>query len=234
MNRHVSLPFSLLWAVVPLAVYAQSLSWPQPHLPEDAVLTSPGESMKINGVPTRILRFQTEASIEQVRQLFAASVRSLTAAPAAAVMRGRLTLGGRAGDFWETIQMSRVGSQTVGTWSVTPQFVPGAHQPVVRPPGFPESAQLLQSIDSYDAGKHSELMIGRDPAPIDGLAAQIDASLRSMGYAPTPLMKPHWNGSDQYVALYGKGREEMQVTLRAESGSTTVMVNRLTALETLQ
>jgi hypothetical protein len=214
---------------------ADPLKWPEPNIAPDAQLSNVGEHMAINGVPVHIYQFNSGLDPEQVVRYFRERVeRDASGAPQPDAQSGRVTVGGRAGDFWLTLQVRRERGGSSGTWSAAPRFVPNIAQPVRRPPGFPASATLVQQIDSFDRDKRSQMALGIDPAPVDGVAVRLESEMRSQGYAKQSMPRVSWPSSSEYVAVFGKGREEVVVSLLQESAGTAVIINRISALEELK
>jgi hypothetical protein len=223
----------LLVLLLPLAAVADGLAWPVLKVPAGAQLSSPGESMTINGMPVKIYRFESAHDAETLGRDFSRGVTQF-------VRRSQpgnagTTFGGRRGDFWLTLQVATLpNGHTRSTWSAAPRFVPNAQMKVSRPPGFPASAQLLQQVDSFDAGKSSQLAIGLDAAGVDSVAARFQQEMRDLGYTKQPFPPRNWSDDGQYSAVFANGREELVVSLRPERGGTSVVVNRISALERLE
>jgi hypothetical protein len=214
---------------------ASQLSWPTPSLPSDVSLAGVGDELTINGVPARIFTFTTRHSVDEVIEQFQAGIDSdFTRAKPLARQQQRIDVGGKRGDFWLALQLEQRGRETRGTWSATPRFIPDARQPVVRPAGFPHNARVLQQIDSFDAGKRSQMAVGIDPSPVDGVAQRLEDEMRGLGFNKQALPAINWPSPDRYVAVFSKGREEVWVTLQQQRTGTAVTVNRLSALEVLQ
>jgi hypothetical protein len=220
-----------LWCVL---VPAEARDWPMPRVPAEGGLALVGESMQVNGMPMRIYQFTTRRDLDGVVDVFATGIQGNLQRKRLQGDAGPLTVAGRSGDYWLTMQLVATPNGTRGTWSATPQFEQGAQQRISRPPGFPASAHLLQQVDSLDAGKRSQLVVGLDRASIDVVARQLELDLRTAGYSKQPFIERHWIDSNQYVAMYGRPREEVMVTLRRDPNGTAITMNRITALEVLE
>lgn len=211
------------------------LEWPAPYIAPDAHLSSVGDRISINGVPARIYRYTTMRKPDEVVRYFREHVeRDFNRAQPSAALPGQTAVAGRVGDFWVTLQLRQQAGQTVGTWSAIPQFVRDIRAEVQRPAGFPQSAKLIQQIDSFDADKRSQMAIGLDPSPVDGVAQRLAAELLDQGFTKQATPQTTWPSPSTYVALFRKGREEIFVTLAQETAGTSVMINRISALEELQ
>ena len=233
--KHAELLTTIVWLSLCATSLAGEYTWPQLRAPSDAVLSSPGESMAINGIPVRIYRFDTAADVATLTRMFAAGLQSgFTRRPPTSA-DPRTTLGGRVGDFWLTLQIASLpNGHSRATWSAAPRFMKNAQLQVVRPPGFPRDAQLLQQVDSFDDGKNSQLAVGLDRAAIDAVAARMQDDLRDLGYAKKPYPPRNWSADGQYSAVFGNGREELVVSLKPEGTGTAVVINRISALERLK
>jgi hypothetical protein len=208
--------------------------WPAPVLPQDAQLSLVGDSMEVNGMPVRIFQFETRASSKEVIDTFATSVQGSLRPSSLPGQPDARAFAGRRGNYWITLQLSQFEGGTKGVWSASPQFEPRALREIRRPIGFPERAQLLQQVDSFDSGKRSQLIIGLDLASIDAVAQEIEMTLRAAGFQKSPFIARSWTGADAYTAIFGRQREEVMVSLRRESNGTSIVMNRLTALEVMQ
>ncbi len=225
---------ALAFAANSLPAFAEEFAWPQPLLPAQVALESPGESMAVNGMPLKVYRFDTAATREAITRAFRAGIEGeLVRAPARAG-DPRTTLAGRSGGFWLTLQLAPAqDGRTIGTWSAAPRFIEGAQRKVTLPPGFPGSAQLLQHVDSFDDDKRSQMAIGLAQAPIDAVAADLELRVRELGFAKQPFPARNWSDAGEFAAVYSKSREELVVSLRRESSGTAVVINRITALDRL-
>jgi hypothetical protein len=213
---------------------AGELSWPKPLLPKDASAESPGESMAVNGMPLRIYRYDTATKPEILTRAFQSTIDGELVRGPARASDPRTTLAGRSGDFWVTLQLGASGTgRTIATWSAAPRFVAGAQRPVVRPPGFPEEAELYQHVDSFDGDRRSQMAIGMLRQPVDAAAANLQQTLRESGFTKQPFPSRNWSDDGAFSAVFQKGRDEIVVSLRPESGGTAMVVNRISGLERL-
>ena len=232
--RPAAFVIATLCATASLGQSTGELTWPDPYIAADARISSIGDRISINGVPARIYRFSSGRKPDEIVRYFREHVeRDFSRAQPSAVLPGQLAVAGRVGDFWVTLQVLSKGSQTMGTWSAIPQFMPNVREAVQRPAGFPQSAQLIQQVDSYDAGKRSQMAIGLDPGPVDGVAERLTTELLEQGFVKQTTPVSNWPSPDTYVGLFRKGREEIFVTLAQESAGTSLMINRVSALEEL-
>lgn len=230
-GRYIAAAFCLISS----SALAGDFEWPVPSVPRATSLESLGDDLKINGIPTRIFTFTTSAGVDQVLELFRKQVDSdLTEVPKQQLPAGTTRLGGREGDFWLALKVQQVGSGAKGTWSATPRFVPNMRQRVVMPAGFPSTAKLIQQIDSYDVGKRSQMAIGVDPSPVDGVARRLEEQLREQGFTKQALPASNWPAPDRYTAVFSRAREEIWIALQQQRSGTAVTVNRLSALDVLK
>ncbi len=213
---------------------ASPSEWPEPSLPAKVLLQNVGEHLSINGMPTRILQFSSALPVDEVIAAFRRHIqRDYTRQTGST--DGNYVVAGRIDDFWLTLQLqSTPDGGTRGTWSAAPRFRESAQQSVVRPPGFPVGATLIQQIDSFDADKNSQLAIGSDTASIHGVADRLESTLRDAGYKKDIWPKRSWVSEDRYAAVFTRAREQVVVTLVPQAAGTAIVINRITALETLQ
>jgi hypothetical protein len=235
---HLALPILVVGLAGVMSSVGQSAApgaWPEPWVAPDARLSSLGDHINIDGMPARIYRFTTEAKPDEVAAYFRAHIdRDFARAPASAALEGQTVVAGRMGDYWVTLQLQPQAGQSVGTWSAIPQFVPGVRQDARPPPGFPATAQLTRQIDSFDDGKRSQMAVGVDPGPVDGVALRLADALKAQGFIKQTTPQAAWPRPAVYMATFRKDREEVLVTLEQEARGTAIMINRISALEELQ
>ncbi len=214
---------------------AAQLRWPDPYIAPDVHLSSIGDHININGVPSRIYRFTTESKPDEVVRYFRAHVdRDFARAAPSAALEGQTAVAGRIGDYWVALQLRQQSGGTVGTWSAMPQFIPGVRQEVRLPTGFPASATVTQQIDSFDDDKSSQFAVGVDPGPVDGVAERLAGQMHDQGFVNQTTPQATWPRPNVYVATFRKDREEVLVTLQQEPQGTLMMINRISTLEELK
>ena len=180
------------------------------------------------------LPFNTTESIEDLTRVFRESLDGNFVRREGTATDPRLSLAGRAGGFWITLQLTPPeAGRTVATWSAAPRFIEGVKRRVVLPPGFPDDAKLLQHVDSYDDDKRSQMAIGRTLAPVDAAVARFLDRMKELGYTKQPFPSRNWNGSSEYSAVFANGREELVVSMQQEPQGTALVFNRISALERL-
>lgn len=228
------LAIALMLATIASPAFAQTFTWPKPLLPQDATLESPGESMTVNGMPLKIYRYETASKPDVLTRAFRSTIEGQLVRGPARDNDPRATLAGRSGGFWITLQLASTESgRTIATWSAAPRFIEGAQREVVRPPGFPDEAELYQHVDSFDEDRRSQMAIGMMRAPVDAVAMNLQQRLRELGFAKQPFPARNWSDDGAFAAVYSKSREEVVVSLRPEAGGTAMVVNRISALDRL-
>jgi hypothetical protein len=212
---------------------AATIDWPEPSLPAKVTLQSVGEHISINGMPVRIFQLSGSLSSEEMIAAFRRGIQRDYVSRIDTVA-GNYVVAGRIDDFWITLQLqSTHDGGTQGTWSASPRFRESVQQKVIRPPGFPPEATLVQQIDSFDVDKNSQLAIGSDPASIRGVADRLESNLRDAGFDKDVWPKRSWVTEDRYAAVFTRSREQLVVTLVRQGAGTAIVINRISALETL-
>jgi hypothetical protein len=233
MIARSSLIALMLMAVSTSSHCAATIAWPEPLLPSNVALQSVGEHLSINGMPVRIFEFSSSRAADELVAGFRTSIqRDYTRR--AGSNSGEYLVAGRSGDFWLTLQVKAVpGGGVRGTWSASPRFVENAQHEVAKPPGFPPEATLIQQIDSFDVDKNSQLAVGSEEASIRGVADRLESTLRASGFHKEVWPAHNWTGEDRYAAVFTRSREQVVVTLARQGAGTAIVINRITALETL-
>lgn len=225
-----------LWAAAQASFTYGATPWPQIPEPPRSQVQWVSDDMRINGVPMRVQRFESEASTQEVIAHYQAHWRvgpgpqsRLAVTPA-----GDDTLLGQPhGPFYLMVKLRRAdGGGSEGTLSVS--RVQGI-QARIDASGIPapgRGAQAVNVVESIDAGKRSKqvLWLGKDSA--SAMAASYHASLLRGGW--TLLQEQNALGGPQaaVVRMYGRGRQQMDVAIGTDAErQLTVMNTNLVAFD---
>jgi len=197
------------WAVEP---------WPEIPLPPKADVQWVAQSMRVNGVPTRVMQFQSRSSRAQIVDYYRAywtgayphkaSVQPLGDATVVGQMHGPYLMNVKVQDA------ARGGSH--GLISVARVLGSKAD----RDPGelpLIGGAQVISVVESDDPGKHSRELLIRAPQPPSSVAQFYEASLGNVGWRQLQGNDTPANpgGPTGRFMAFGRDGKEMQLSIVA-------------------
>jgi hypothetical protein len=191
--------------------------WPQVELPDGARADSIGDDMRLNGVPTRILRFSSAQEPAAVLDFFRG--RWGTRRVENSVGPHRL-LGRREGDYFITVRVQAHGRGTAGLVSVA-DLRAGSHARQ-RPAGVPLPADsvVLSDLESVDGARRARQLVVANAAGSPANAAFFESRLADKGLR---LQRREGSGARQTLWFDGEGREAMLVLSQQAKASHAVL-----------
>lgn len=215
--------------------------WPQIPEPPKSKVEWVSPDMRINGIPTQLLTFDSTVSLEEVVAYYQAhwdALDSRTPAPVGSNAKGAVvtrTPSGEAligrfhGVFYQTVRVKRAGlGGSKGTLSVA---LLGGQQAKMNTTGipFPQRARAIGVVESADAGRVSKnvhFLIAEDAERVksyylDRLPNQGWMLQQQLGSDRLP------DGSSGYMMVFQKEADQMDVVIAEKPGlpDTTFRVN---------
>lgn len=221
-NRSACLLFVMCAALASaLASAAGSTPWPEIPSPPHAKLEWVADSMRVNGVPMRVLRFTSSeprsAIVDYYRSYWSGGYPTKPSVRAA----GNETVVGQAhGPYYLTVEV-RDAPQGASQGLISVSQVAGAK--IERSPGelpVMPGAKVLQVVESNDPGRRSREVFVKNPqAPPSVMsyyrAALGDAGWQLVQYTDVPREAATAGGS---FAVFRRERSELQLSVAPASG----------------
>ena len=206
----------LLLVTTSARVWASAEPWPELPLPPKAEVQWVAQSMRVNGVPTRILQFQSRASRAEVADYYRAYWTGAYPHKAAVQPLGDATVVSQMhGPYLMTVKVedaARGGSR--GLISVASVL---GSKPDRDPGELPliGGAHVISVVESDDPGKHSREVLIRAPQPAASVAQFYAASLENTGWRQIQDNETARNpgGAAGRFLVFGRDGNEMQLSI---------------------
>ena len=221
-------------------------TWPSVALPGDAQAFSAGEELGVNGTPMRIRGFLSTRPTRDVAEWFRSSLGGT-------VVESRVgpkhILGQARGDFYVTVQLEQVAGGTRGLVATSDlktaveqheQTQADTQRWLLR---LPAGSRILSRIGSQDGARLASQLVYsngvgeerngevlRDVMREEGLRLEREAVGGSEGKAGDDGAP----AAGRVLFFKGGGKEATAVISRLPDGRTSVVLNTVTALETLR
>ncbi len=244
----------LLFATVALAgaarpALATSEPWPELPMPPRAQVQWVGDSMRINGIPTRILRFESSLSREEMVEFYRAHWAAAPDMPPPAVneVDGAIVVGQGHGPYFMTAKVrSRGRDGSEGLLSVARIKGSKAKLDAGEITLMPK-ASIISVVESDDPGRSSRQVVTIAPAAVDSVRRFYEAALKQRGWvfvqeggpqapatAAAAAKYPQLTKSGPtrgYFAVYQRSLEEFQLSVVPGANGHTVLVANLVKRE---
>jgi hypothetical protein len=230
MNRKttVALFLPLFFALSAIGSAVAGESWPEIPSPPKANVEWIGDSMRVNGVPTRVMQFNSRVSRGEVVEYYRAYWSGgYSTKPSITPMSGATVIGQRHGPFFMTVKVEDAdGGGSQGLISVAQ--VAGAK--VERNPGevpLMPGAQVYSVVESDDPGKHCRTVVILTPQSQSSVTQFYQASLSNAGWRQIQATEnPRTPGAlPGSFVVFARAGNEMQLSIVETSrgrGSTLV------------
>jgi len=234
------LPRVLLGAVLLVATAARTFAsepWPELPLPPRASVQWVGDSMRVNGVPMRIMQFQSSAAAHDIVEYYLAYwSRGYPAKPSVRPVGPATVVGQAHGPYFMTVKVrdaDRGGSDGL----IAVSRLLGTR--IERSPGalsLMQGAKVLQVVESNDPGKTSRQMVISNTLAPPAVAQYYLSWFQSEGWqlvqhTDTPRTA---RAPESSFMVFQRDREEALVSVVAAAGARgSVMVANLVTKDTV-
>lgn len=221
--------------------------WPEVPPPPRASVQWVGDSMRINGIPTRIQRFDSPVTREEVVEFYRAHW-TVAGQPKPAVndVDDAVVVGQAHGPYFMTLKVRRQGAGSEGILAV--QRVLG-HEMRLDPGEVTlmPNAKVVSVVESDDPGRTSRQVVAVNEASVESVRAFYDTTLRQRGWKFIQQGGPLASASSAYpattpqnvargwFAIYQRDLKELQVSIvpgSSTTGNRAVVVANLVARDT--
>lgn len=215
------------WAVEP---------WPEVPLPPKAHVQWVAQSMRVNGVPTRVMQFQSRAGRGEITEYYQAYWSGgYEHKPSVHALGEATVVGQMHGPYLMTLKVEDAARGTsVGLISVAQ--VIGSK--VDRDPGelpLMTGARVISVVESDDPGKHSRAVTIVSPQPASSAAQFYQASLVNAGWLQiqgNDLPRQPGAPAGSFI-VFARGESEMQLSIvSARNGRATTLLANLVTKDT--
>jgi len=238
--------FAALWLAVSAvaASAAPSPAWPELALPDHAQTFDVGEQLGFNGVPMRIRGFISDQPPQRVAEWFR---RSLGEPLVESTLGAKQILGRPQGEFYLTVQLEAAGRGTRGIVAASHVKAALAHRDETRRfaqqwrDRLPAGSRVLSQTSSEDNGRVSSQLVFANGLPPQLNRDRLEATLRDDGLmlerdteAGDAARMPIATAGSRLLLFKGPAKEATAVITRLQDGRTAVVLNTVTAMETIR
>lgn len=211
--------------------------WPEIPKPPKAQTQWIAQSMRVNGVPTRVFQFQSEASRQEVVEFYRAYwTGGYEHAPSVHPFGDATVVGQKHGPYLLTVKVMD-GEKGTSRGIISEAQVVGSK--IDRSPGLVPlmpGAQVTQVVESDDPGKHSrQVVIVTTQAPVTVgryyQASFLKAGWRQIQGAASPAALGRQSAGTFFT--FSRGPSEMQMSIaKVATGQGTVVLANLVTKDT--
>jgi len=187
-------------------------------------------SMRVNGVPTRVMQFQSRISRSEVVDYYRAQwSRGFEHAPVIHTLGAATVIGQLQGSYLMTVKVEEGDRETsLGVISVA-QVIGSS---VDRDPGevpLMGGAHVVSAVESDDLGKHSRQVLILAPQPPASVSQFYQASFVNAGWTQVQGAGNAGGSAGSFVVFAQSGREiHLSIVPASKGGGSTVLANLVT------
>ena len=228
-NAYIALCLCLVFCN---ASFAQTSVDPETYLPSGSTVQGVGESLVVNGVPTKVVLFKSALAPDQFKRSIQDRFKQTFVWRAGFV--GGLISATRVRDELVSIEIRPSGNGTSGRWTTAKVFSTNGFSKAAPPPWFPVNAQVIHQVESSDFDKQSQLIVGQTTEPMEAIALDLESSLKGAGFVQNTEIKRSWVGREHYANVFRHLRDEVSISITRDKQMTMIVMNRISALERLR
>jgi len=212
-----------------------SQDWPELPLPPKADVQWVAQSMRVNGMPTRVLQFQSRASRAEVVEYYRAHwTGAYPLKPSVRAVGDETVVGQKHGPYLMTVTVrdaARDGSE--GVLSVAQ--VAGAKTDL-DPGGLPmmPGAHVVRVVETDDPGQHSRQLMVVNPLPAPSVLQFYQSSLQDAGWQQIQLndVPRTAQGGGGSLLVFARDASQMQLSIEPAPGRGSWLVANLVTKDT--
>ncbi len=206
-------------------------TWPVLPTPEGAQVQTVASEVVLNGVPSRVVRFEVNDSAAGVLQFYR---QQFGAQRVENKVQGHQIIATRQGDHFHTVQIKTVAAQRVHGTIMT-SVVPGRTADVGAKRSavaidteklLPPDSSVLTQMQSNDDGKRALLMLATNQAGVRSNRDHVLRVLQQRGFRLVKEQPSRLQGREVVQLMLDSPAEEAMVTISDAGGHRSVLINR--------
>jgi hypothetical protein len=208
-----------------------STPWPLIPDPPKAKVEWVSEDMRVNGVPTKILHFDSQASKEEVVNYYEAYWKKTPApdnapsAPAVALSGKETTVGRMHGPFYMMVRVKAKDSGSEGTISTALLLGSdvGLH---VLPIPAPDNAKAVSVVEAADFGKQNKQVLLVSESSVQSVRNFYDNHLSTRGWKllQAQVARPI-DPVQGFLNMYQKGNLQLDLSVTQAPSKRATLIN---------
>lgn len=213
--------------LLPLAVRAAPLDWPEPELPSGGRAEVVAADTVLNGKRCRILKLSLPGSVEDALAFYRERFgKQHVENP----LRGSRLIAARQGAFFSTVQLRAGGPGQVDATLITTSLESGNNRSAALQETqrwLPADSAVMQTMESRDGDKSSLMLTAANTAGLDTNREEVLRQLRQHGLRVVREDKASPQGRTT-LTLWAEGpHEEATITLIDAGRYRSVLINRV-------
>lgn len=231
---------SLLGAVMLLATAARALAsepWPELPLPPQSNVEWVGDSMRVNGVPMRIMHFESRAKAHDIVEYYLAYwSRGYPTKPSVRPVGAATVVGQAHGPYFMTVKVKDADHGGSAGFIAVSRLLGTKIERSPGPLSLMQGAKVLQVVESNDPGKSSRHMVIRNPLAAPSVAEYylswfLGEGWQLVQHTDTPRSA---KAPESSFMVFQRDRQEALVSIVAASGGRgSVLVANLVTKDTV-
>jgi len=213
--------------LLPLALHAAPLAWPEPELPSGGRAEVVAADTVLNGKRSRILKLSLPGTVDDALAFYRERFgKQHVVNP----LRGSQVIAARQGAFFQTVQLRADASGRVDAILITTSLESGDRRSAAlqeTQAWLPADSAVMQSMESRDGDKRSLMLTAANTAGLDANRDALLQRLRQHGLRVVREDKASPQGHPT-LTLWAEGpREEATITLVDAGRYRSVLINRV-------
>ena len=207
--------------------------WPEIALPPKAKVEWVSDSMRVNGIPMRVMRFDSSVSRAEIIEYYRAQwTRGYEMKPSVEQIGDSTVIGQAHGPYFMTVKVhDGPNGSSSGLIAASQSLGNKIERDAGDLPLMP-GARVLQVVESNDPGKRSREVVAVNPAGISSAQSFYEAAFHNAGWHQVQQSNgdPAKPGRPGYFAVYQRDGSEVQLAIveRPEVRGSVLVANAVT------
>jgi hypothetical protein len=231
-RRTVARALAVLATAAASLADASSEPWPEIPSPPKSRVEWLADSMRVNGVPMRVMHFDSSRDRSTIVEYYRAYWSGYPTKPSVRTAPSETVMGQAHGPYFMTVEVKDAANGgSAGVIAVSRPI--GAK--IDRSPGelpLMPGAKVLQVVESNDPGRSDRELLVKNPVPLSSVvhyyqAALVDAGWRSVQYSDVERKGARRAGA---FLVYRREHSELELSAvaSADGRSSTLLANLVT------
>jgi hypothetical protein len=226
--RTLSAAVALVWGLLAcsLARAETSTPWPQMVLPPRAKVEWIASSMKVNGIPMRVMKFESEASRSEVVAYYTAHwTGGYSTKPSVTPTADATVVGQAHGPYYMTVKVGDRPHDRSAGWIAVSQILGNRVDLSVRGLPLMPGAKVVSVVESEDPGMVARQVLIVQDAGVDSAMKFYETALQGAGWQQiqkTISTAPHV-GPNASMAVFQRDQSQLSISaaqLKGQRGSS--------------
>ncbi len=230
-----------LWVMLGLVLSASasaqnSTPWPQVPLPPRANVQWIADDMKVDGIPMRVMRFDSQTSREEVAAYYTAHWSGGYPTKPSVTTSGNTTVVGQAhGPYYMTVKVREEPHQHSSGWIAVSQMLGNKVELAAGGLPIPPGAKIMSVVESRDPGKWCRQLVISYEGSVDNAINFYEAALNGAGWEQIQKTwsAPPGVGPRAALGVYQRDQSQLAISVTQAKGQRTSIMATLVTNDTV-